>query len=196
MRSLTLLVLTAVALALGCGSPEERGARHRANADEYFENEQWNEAKVELLNLLQTAPGDADSHYKMGLVHFKLREYAEGIRQLEEAVRFDPDNTAWRLELAQVLFSARAYGEALQHVDAPQVACVAEGAVERGNFAGRERRGGGTSAGTSIGTEPEMWGAQQGDRRIPSTIAADESDHEVQGGRVGFGRERQCVEHL
>ena len=123
MRGLIVLpFLMAAVLALGCGSPEEKIARHSDRADEYLENEQWAEAKIELLNLLQATPEDAPAHYKMAQVQFRLEEYREGLDQLTQAVRLDPENTEWRLQLAQVLSAARVYGPALEHVDAALVA--------------------------------------------------------------------------
>jgi tetratricopeptide (TPR) repeat protein len=111
------VLFAAVLLALGCSDPAERTEQYRARANEYFENEQWNEAKIEFVNLLQVAPEDAESHYKMGQVLFRLQEYREGLGQLSEAVRLDPENTAWRLELGQVLAAARGYDAAREHID-------------------------------------------------------------------------------
>ena len=118
MRSFSFLVLLATAaLALACGSTEDRIVEHRTRANDYYENEQWNEAKIEFLNLLQAAPQDAEAHYRMGQVLFRLREYAEGLGELREAVRLDPENTPWRLQLVQVLSTARSYTSAREHVD-------------------------------------------------------------------------------
>lgn len=112
-----MTALTIVAIALGCSSPEEKVAQHRASANVYYESEQWNEAKIEFINVLQGAPEDADSHYKMAQVLFQLREYAEGLGELRDSVRLDPDNTEWRLELARFLAAARSYASAREHVD-------------------------------------------------------------------------------
>ena len=60
-----VLLFVAPLLVLGCSSAEERISQHRERANEYFEKEQWNEAKIEFFNLLQAASNDADAHYKM-----------------------------------------------------------------------------------------------------------------------------------
>ena len=57
LMTLGLLLLWGVS---ACTSQEERIAEHRGRAQEYFEKEQWNEAKIEYLNLLRMAPDDAE----------------------------------------------------------------------------------------------------------------------------------------
>ena len=115
-----VVVIAALAASLaasGCGSSEERIAEHRARANEYFEAEQWAEAKIEFLNLLDLDPDDAEAHYKMGQVLFNLQDPRDGLWQYREAVRLAPENNEWRLALAQVLFIFRSYEEALDHVN-------------------------------------------------------------------------------
>ncbi len=112
-----LFTVAAIALVSGCSSSEEKAAEHRARAEVYFENEQWNEARIEFINLLRAAPEDAEAHYTMAQVLFRLREYREGLGELREAVRLGPENTTWRLQLAQVLSAARSYTSAREHVD-------------------------------------------------------------------------------
>ncbi len=113
-----LAALAALGAVWGCGSTEERIAEHRAKANEYFEAEQWAEAKIEFLNLLDAAPDDAEAHYKMGQVLFNLEDPREGLWQYREAVRLAPDNSEWRLALAQILFVFRSYDDSLDHANA------------------------------------------------------------------------------
>ena len=50
------LIFCAVLLTLACVSQEERLARHKERAETYYANEEWAEAKIEFLNLLQLDP--------------------------------------------------------------------------------------------------------------------------------------------
>ncbi|MFQ5515606.1 MAG: tetratricopeptide repeat protein [Myxococcota bacterium] len=101
--------LLALLLVVACTSKEERAAAYRARAEAYVEAEQWSEAKIELLNLLQLAPNDAAAHYRLGNTQWSLDEYSEALWQFREAVRLAPENIEYRMRLAAVLFLARDY---------------------------------------------------------------------------------------
>jgi tetratricopeptide (TPR) repeat protein len=98
-----ILGIVLVACLLGaCQSPEERLADHRERAAGYLEAEQLGEAKIELLNVLQLDPDDANAHYDLAETLWKLREYPEARWQFREAVRLDPNNVERRVRAAQV----------------------------------------------------------------------------------------------
>jgi tetratricopeptide (TPR) repeat protein len=114
-----LLALFLVAAALGaCTDTEQKIAQHRQRAADYVAQQQWAEAKIELLNLLKLVPDDAEAHHEYGQVLFRLEQYGDGLWQLQEAVRLAPERLDWRLELGQVLFAARQYDQALDQVEA------------------------------------------------------------------------------
>jgi tetratricopeptide (TPR) repeat protein len=115
MRAAALV--SAVAL-IACGTSEEQVANHRAKAKEYIEAKQWNEAKIELVNVIDARPDDGEAHFMLGDVLFNLEEYRDGLFQLKEAVRLDENQTAWRMRLAQVMFAFRLYDDSMQNVDA------------------------------------------------------------------------------
>lgn len=111
-------VLACTLAALACTSKEERVEQHRARAQEYIEKEQWNEAKIELLNLLQLTPNDAQAQFQMAETLVKLNEYGDALWRYSEAVRLAPDNREWRLKLAQLELAAQRFDAARENVDA------------------------------------------------------------------------------
>ena len=112
-RALCLVLVS----ALACTSQEERMAAHEERAEGYFEQEKWSETKIELLNLLQLDPDNADAHYRMAETLWNLQDYAESIWQYKEAVRLAPENIEYALRYAQIAFVIRDYDAVLKQVD-------------------------------------------------------------------------------
>ena len=60
--ALGLVVVLAVGSG-GCGGPEERKAKYRLRAQEYFQQGNYPKARVELRNVLQIDPKDVDAYF-------------------------------------------------------------------------------------------------------------------------------------
>jgi len=112
------LVLGCALVLLGCGTSDEQVESQRAKAKEYIAAQQWSEAKIELVNVINARPEDGEAHFLLGDVLFNLEEFRDGLFQLKEAVRIDPGKPAWRMRLAQVMFAFRLYDDSRQNVDA------------------------------------------------------------------------------
>ena len=112
------IVLCALLIVLGCQSEDERRAAHTRSATEYLEAEQWKEAKIEYLNLLQLDPDSGKANYQLGEVQQRLGEYGDALWRYREAVRLEPDQASWRARLAALLIAARRSDEAREQVDA------------------------------------------------------------------------------
>jgi tetratricopeptide (TPR) repeat protein len=116
MRVVAILCSLLLTAAVGCTSKEARIAELRKTSNEYFDKKEWSEAKIAYLNLLQLAPNDAETHYKMAETLWAMQEYGEALWQYKEASRLEPENTERRMKLTQVLFAARDYDTALEQV--------------------------------------------------------------------------------
>ena len=91
MRSLLALV-SMLTLFAGCSSPEDRLSEHQRLAAEYLEAERWEEAKIELWNVIQLEPENGQAHFDMARTLWELREFPESRWQYLETVRVDPAN--------------------------------------------------------------------------------------------------------
>jgi len=111
--ALTAALAISLLATLACRSPEDRKAEFESQAQSYFAEEKWSEAKIELMNLLQVDPDDPNAHYKLAESHWNLREFGDALWQYREAARLAPDRAEWGLRLAQVEFAAGRYDEAL-----------------------------------------------------------------------------------
>jgi Tfp pilus assembly protein PilF len=56
-------------IAIGCGSPEQKKAKHIKKGDSYLAEGRVREATIEYKNAVQIAPGDPEGHYKLGLIY-------------------------------------------------------------------------------------------------------------------------------
>ena len=63
-----LLLGLAVPLLTACGTPESRKARYLAKGRAYAEQSNWDKARIEFRNALQTMPNDAEVRYENGFV--------------------------------------------------------------------------------------------------------------------------------
>jgi tetratricopeptide (TPR) repeat protein len=106
-----------VSLLLACTSEEERRQQFAESAEQYYANEQWSEAKIEFLNLLQLDPENAEANFKLGETHARLGEYGDALYRYQEAVRIEPTNTEWRLQLASWFLAANRSDDALGHAE-------------------------------------------------------------------------------
>ena len=79
-----------VLLILACGSPQERLAEHLRRATQYYEGEQWSEARIEFWNALKLDPDDAEAHFKLAETLVRLREFSDVIRLAAGPCFLDP----------------------------------------------------------------------------------------------------------
>lgn len=80
MRSILPTLASAACLALasllvtGCATPEERQARHKETAWAFYEQENYEKARVEFLNALKIEATDAEARYGAGLAFRRIGE--------------------------------------------------------------------------------------------------------------------------
>ena len=113
-----LALAVATLLLGGCRSPEERLTEHKRLAEAYLENDEWEKAKIELWNVIQLDPEDADAHSKMARTLWELREFPESRWQYMETVRLEPGNLDARMKLAEIEVLARQIDGALEQLSA------------------------------------------------------------------------------
>ncbi len=106
-----------VVLALGCQSQEERLTEYAERANQYIENEEWGEAKIELLNMIQIDPENGEARFKLGDTLLQLKEYGDALWQYREAVRLQPDEFEWRVKLTSLQLRAGQLYDAQEQIE-------------------------------------------------------------------------------
>ncbi|HEV8326517.1 MAG TPA: tetratricopeptide repeat protein [Nitrospiraceae bacterium] len=105
--STTLICVLLVLACLGCdrSSPEAKKAKHREQAETYFEKGQYHEALIEYKNVAQVDPKDADAHYRLALTYLKLggtTNLQGAFAELSRTVELDKTNRDAQLKLGEL----------------------------------------------------------------------------------------------
>ena len=105
--------LLAVWLAGGCSrSPEVRKQAFRKSADTYFDQGKYREAVIQYLNVLQIDERDGPAHYRLAQCYSRQGDWRTADQELLATVSLQPDNLQAKIELGNLLLSARRFKEA------------------------------------------------------------------------------------
>lgn len=117
-----LLALSVIVGASGCErtSPESKSAMHRERALTYFNEGKFRESSIELRNLLEANPTDADAHYRLALAHLKLGtmpDLQDAFRALNRSIELDPTNLDAQIKLGQLYLMGNELEKAKERAD-------------------------------------------------------------------------------
>ena len=62
-------ILSSVLVLSGCGGGEERQEEYLTRAQEYFDEDNMDKAKIEAKNVLQINPKNAEARYLLGMIN-------------------------------------------------------------------------------------------------------------------------------
>jgi len=92
MKLFRILILTIFAVALiACGGAEERKAVYLEKAKVSIAAGDLDKARIELKNVLQIDPKDANAYYQLGVVFEQLKEYRKAYGNYLKAEELNPD---------------------------------------------------------------------------------------------------------
>ena len=117
-RSIAMgLVLVAALGVWACGGPEERKAKYRVRAQEYFQQGNYPKARVALRNVLQIDPKDAEAYFLYAQVEEKERNWRNAFAGYQQVVELNPEHDLAQIKLAKYYLEARALEQAGQITD-------------------------------------------------------------------------------
>jgi tetratricopeptide (TPR) repeat protein len=114
--ALGLVVVLAVGSG-GCGGPEERKAKYRLRAQEYFQQGNYPKARVEIRNVLQIDPKDVDAYFLYAQVEEKERNWRNAMAAYQQVVELNPKHDRAMVKLAKYYLEVRALEQAGQIAD-------------------------------------------------------------------------------
>jgi tetratricopeptide (TPR) repeat protein len=111
------LAVTMLAWLSGCGGPEERKAKYRTHAQEYFQQGNFPKARVALRNVLKIDPKDAEAYFLYAEVEEKERNWRNAVAGYQQVVELNPDHDRALIKLGKYYLEARALDMVRQVAD-------------------------------------------------------------------------------
>lgn len=112
-RSIALGLVVVLAIGSGgCGGPEERKAKYRLRAQEYFQQGNYPKARVEIRNVLQIDPKDVDAYFLYAQVEEKERNWRNAMAAYQQVVELSPNHDRAMVKLAKYYLEVRALEQA------------------------------------------------------------------------------------
>ncbi len=107
-----LLLLACSGVLIGCGSAQERAARHLEQADHWAAEGKTNEAVVEYRRAIQLDPKDPKAHLRLAKIFLDRQDYTNGLQQLNVLHKIAPNNLEAQLMMAETFLKGRSYARA------------------------------------------------------------------------------------
>ena len=119
MKQSMALVLAVVltAGAFGCGGPEERKAKYRLRAQEYFQQGNFPKARVAIRNVLKIDPKDIEAYFLYAQVEEKEQNWRNAVAGYQQVVELSPDHDRAQVKLAKYYLEERALEQVTQITD-------------------------------------------------------------------------------
>jgi tetratricopeptide (TPR) repeat protein len=122
LNKITASIILATALLVGCSGKEEREAKYLQNAQEYFDQENIDKAKIEIKNVLQINPNNAKARYLLALMDEKEQNWKGMFSNLSVAIETDPKLMDARYKLGLLYVASGSMADAEKQVKAMQEA--------------------------------------------------------------------------
>ena len=110
-------ILSGVLVLSGCGGSEERQAEYLSRAQEYFDQENISKATIEIKNVLQINPKNADARYLLGRINEEDENFRAAISSFLAAVELDSGHIKSLNKLATYFLLSKDISAAQEKVD-------------------------------------------------------------------------------
>src|SRR5437867_8536964 len=95
-----------------CGGKEERKAMHMEKGKAYYEQANYDKARVELRNVLQIDPKSAEAYYMIGLIDDEQQNWPSAFNSYLKAVELNPNQMQAKAKLGRLYVFSGAVNEA------------------------------------------------------------------------------------
>lgn len=97
--------LIIIAALLGCGDKSQQKANHLERAHQFIAEKKYNEAVLELKNVVQIDPNDDMAHYDLGETYITLNQRGLAAQAFENAVSANPENLQAQMKMGQIFLT-------------------------------------------------------------------------------------------
>jgi tetratricopeptide (TPR) repeat protein len=112
-----LIAVSSLLFLVSCGGAEERANNYLEKANEYYAEENYQKAKVEIKNVLQITPKNSDARVLLAKINQKEGEYRQSFQNFHAAAEEDPAQIEARVELAKIYIAGGKHSEAKAYID-------------------------------------------------------------------------------
>ncbi len=96
-----LLIASLVTSLIACGGAEERKAVYMEKAQRSIQSGDYDKARIELKNVLQIDPKDAEAYFQLGKVHEAKQEFRKAFANYNKAAELLPDNVEYKAKIGR-----------------------------------------------------------------------------------------------
>jgi tetratricopeptide (TPR) repeat protein len=111
-----MLMIFLMITLVACAGPAEREQKYLNKANQYFSADNLPKAKIEIKNVLQINPKNADARVLLGKISQQEGEYRQALMNFMTAAEEDKQQIEARLELAKIYLSANRDADASRYV--------------------------------------------------------------------------------
>ena len=116
--ALRCLVIVGLAGLLACGGGAERQAKYFERAQQFYDEGNFDKARIEVKNVLQINPKHAQGRYLLALLEEREQNWKGMYGNLNAAVEEDPKLVPARLKLGQLQLLNSMFDQAMEQADA------------------------------------------------------------------------------
>ena len=102
----SFVMAAAALLQCGCGTPQQKQARHMATGKRYLERKDYAHAVLEFKNAVKLTPKDAEPYYQLGLTYLQAGDFRTAVAHLMKATELNPKHVGAQITLAQMMASS------------------------------------------------------------------------------------------
>lgn len=103
---LLTLLMAATLLVAGCGDGGDRQAKYLEKGQQNYEEGNFDKAKIELKNVLQINPNNAEARFLLGMIELESKNYRAAYGNFQSSSAADPTYIAPKIALARLLLLA------------------------------------------------------------------------------------------
>ena len=112
------LFICVIALLAGCASDEEKAQKLLEEGRTYFEQQDYDKAKIQFQNVLQLDPKSIQAHDFLSKIYLKKGNAKEASSTFLRLEQLDPDNLDYKLQVASFFLLSGKRPEAARRVEA------------------------------------------------------------------------------
>ncbi len=116
-RKAGLAIILPTLFLVACGGGEERQAKYLERANNYIEQENFEKAKVEIKNVLQINPNNAEAWYLLGVIAGHEQNFQAAYGNFTAAVGIDPQHVKSLNKLASYSILSNDLQNALEKIE-------------------------------------------------------------------------------